>query len=83
MELHGRTKKRRVIVIRSLLEGHTVGAETETNLRQEVLAGMLVLPKNRRLSEYVVLVKSLARGELLTIAQQYRDHCDAENILDE
>ena len=74
--------KQRVIVIRSPLEGHTVGAETETNLRQEALAGMLVLPKNQRLFE--CRAGEIAGEEGATDdPQQYRDHCDAENIFDE
>ena len=44
---------------------------------------MVVLPKNQRLFEYAVLATSLPEVYLLTIAQQYRDRGDAENIFDE
>jgi hypothetical protein len=83
LQLQGWTKKRRVIMMRRALEGHNVGAETETNTGQKVLAGMVVLPKDQRLFEYAVLVTSLPEEDLLTVAQQYRDRGDAENIFDE
>jgi len=70
-------------VMRRALAAHNVGAETETSTGQKVLAGMVVLPKNQQLFEYAVLVTSLPEEDLLTIAQQYRDRGDAENIFDE
>ena len=42
-----------------------------------------LLPQSRRLFEYAVLVTSLPEEDLLTVAQQYRDRGDAENIFDE
>jgi hypothetical protein len=83
LQLQGWTKKRRVVVLRRSLPEQSVGCETETPSGQKVLAGMAVLPKTQRLFEYAVLVTSLPEEDVLTVAQQYRDRGDAENIFDE
>ena len=49
----------------------------------EIRAGGWWCRKTSRLFEYAVLVTSLPDDNLLTVAQQYRDRCDAENIFDE
>lgn len=83
LQLQGWTKKRRVVVLRRPLPEQSVGVESETTTGQKVLVGMAVFPKSRQLFEYAVLVTSLAEEDLLTVAQQYRDRGDAENIFDE
>jgi len=60
-----------------------VGVGSESKPGQPVLTGMTVIPKDRPLYEYAVLVTSLPEGEILTIAQLYRDRGDAENVFDE
>ncbi|HEU0124190.1 MAG TPA: transposase [Bryobacteraceae bacterium] len=57
--------------------------ELESMTGQPVLTGMVVMNKDRPLFEYAVLATSLPEGEVLTIAQMYRDRADCENVFDE
>ncbi len=71
-----------VVLRRPLAEG-TVAMESGSETGQPVLTGMVVINKDRPVYEYAVLVTSLPEGEVLTIAQMYRDRADAENVFDE
>ena len=82
LQLQGWTKKRRVVILRRpLSDGTPVAMETGTG--QAVLTGMVVIPKDRPLYDYAVLVTSLQEHDVYTIAQLYRDRADAENVFDE
>ncbi len=83
LQLQGWTKKRRVVILRRSLARETVAVESESETGQPVLTGMVVIHKDRPLFEYAVLVTSLPEGEVLTIAQMYRDRADSENVFDE
>jgi hypothetical protein len=83
LQLQGWTKKRRVVVLRRPLADGTVAMESGSENGQPVLTGMVVINKDRPVYEYAVLVTSLPEGEVLTIAQMYRDRADAENVFDE
>jgi hypothetical protein len=83
LQLQGWTKKRRVVILRRSLARETVAVESESETGQPVLTGMVVIRKDRPIFEYAVLVTSLPEGEVLTIAQMYRDRADSENVFDE
>jgi len=84
LQLQGWTRKRRVVILRRALADRTpVGLGSESKPGQPVLTGMTVIPKDRPMYEYAVLVTSLPESEILTIAQLYRDRGDAENVFDE
>ena len=83
LQLEGWTKKRRVVILRRLLEDGTVGVESPSKTGQPVLTGMVVIARNKPMYEDAVLVTSVPEAEVLTNAQWYRDRADAENIFEE
>jgi hypothetical protein len=86
VRLLGWSRQRRVVLLRRRLEGVLVTEHRDGEIR---LAGsaplqlsFVELDAGQVAWEYAVLVTSL-EGELLTIAQLYRDRGDAENNFDE
>jgi hypothetical protein len=82
LQLHGWSKKRRVIVVRQRIRG-AIARERRIDGKQLRLdlAGESV-HEGQRLWEYTVLVTDVAYP-LQAIAQLYRDRADAENAFDE
>jgi Transposase DDE domain group 1 len=86
VRLMGWSRQRRVVLLRRrlrqvlLTEGSADGASTAGKAPLQL--GFVELDARREAWEYAVLVTSLP-GELLTVAQLYRDRGDAENNFDE
>jgi len=86
VRLMGWSRQRRVVLLRRrlrqvlLTEGSADGAATAGKAPLQL--GFVELDARREAWEYAVLVTSLP-GELLTVAQLYRDRGDAENNFDE
>jgi hypothetical protein len=83
LQLQGWSRKRRVVILRRPLAKASLAVETESETGQPVLTGMVSIPKDRPVYEYAVLVTSLPGGEVLSVAQLYRDRADSENVFDE
>lgn len=80
LRLSGWSQRRRVVVLRREIKGD-VALENKTENAQLEFAFVETLERAKKY-EYAVLVTSL-QGEVLTIAQHYRDRADAENPFDE
>ncbi len=76
LSLTGWSKSRRVIVLKRPIRGEVLINDEQMSL------AFIETEDGVRKYEYQVLVTSLA-GELLTIAQHYRDRGDCENCFDE
>ena len=81
LRLMGWTKARRVIVLRRRLHKDIAITSKAQQVGQTELA-LVEVCEDGVAYEYAVLVTSLP-GEICTLAQQYRDRADAENIYDE
>lgn len=79
LQLMGWKKKRRVIVLRRALKGDVVISE---KLKDQMELGFVETAGTAKRYEYAVLATTIP-GEVLTIAQHYRDRADAENNFDE
>ena len=80
LRLSGWSRRRRVVVLRREIKEDVV-PQGETQNGQLEFAFVETLERAKKY-EYAVLVTSLG-GEVLTIAQHYRDRGDAENPFDE
>ena len=80
LQLTGWSRERRVIVLRRELKDAVVLAKKKEEGQLEF--GFVEDLECARAYEYAVLVTSLG-GEVLTMAQHYRDRADAENPFDE
>jgi hypothetical protein len=78
LQLMGWKNKRRVIVLRRALKGNIVIQENDNQME----LGFVEISQTAKQYEYAVLATTL-QGEVLTIAQHYRDRADAENNFDE
>lgn len=76
IQLLGWTKRRRIIVLKRLIQGEVLITDDQLNL------AFIETEDGIRKYEYQVLVTSLS-DEILTIAQHYRDRGDSENCFDE
>ena len=81
LRLTGWNRRRRVIVLRREIEENLAQDEKAAESAQLELAFVETLECVKKY-EYAVLVTSL-EGEILTLAQHYRDRADAENPFDE
>ena len=81
LQLQGWDQARRVVVLRRRLKEPLRLKGTERATGQQV-CDFVDSVKPRRVYEYVVLVTTLP-DELVTLAQQYRDRADMENVFDE
>jgi hypothetical protein len=80
LRLTGWSRRRRVVVLRREVK-ENLALESKSDNGQLEFAFVETLERVKKY-EYAVLVTSL-RGEVLTIAQHYRDRGDAENPFDE
>jgi hypothetical protein len=76
IQLTGWTKSRRIIVLKRRIQGEVLITDNQLNL------AFIETEDGIRKYEYQVLVTSM-QGEILTIAQHYRDRGDSENCFDE
>ncbi len=81
-ELQGRTRQRRVIVLRKKLAEPPVKVSGKRN-GQACLPGTVVEQPNGDWYEHAVLVTSWEQSDVRVLAQAYRDRADAENMFDE
>ena len=82
LQLHGWSKKRRVVVVRQRIRGGIARERRMDGKRLKLdLAGPSV-PEGERLWEYAVLVTDVTYSQQ-AIGQLYRDRADAENAFDE
>jgi Transposase DDE domain group 1 len=82
IQLMGWKKSRKVIVLRKRVGKKDITALTEDNCTGQLQLNFAEVSSDMPVYEYAVLVTSLS-GEVLTIAQHYRDRADSENIFDE
>jgi hypothetical protein len=76
IQLIGWTKRRRIIVLKRLIQGEVLITDKQLNL------AFVETEDGIRKYEYQVLVTSM-QDEILSIAQHYRDRGDSENCFDE
>jgi len=69
LQLHGWTRKRRVVVLRRALPRDVAMVETEEVSRQKRLVGMVVMNPAKPMYEYAVLVMTAPVDEVLSVAQ--------------
>jgi hypothetical protein len=82
LQLSGWTKNRRVIVLRRKIKASIALAPFSTPALGVQQLQLIETQEGAVQYEYVVLVTSLT-GDIVTVAQHYRDRGDAENIYDE
>jgi len=83
LRLSGWTKQRRVVILRRpLREKEPTAAETKRKAAKQLTLNLPETTYQGVRYEYAVLVTSM-QGEVLTIAQLYRDRGDSENNFDE
>ena len=80
LRLDGWSRERRVIVFRRPVKGD-IAAEMQDN-RDQLKLSFAEIDADVAMFEYAVIATSL-EGEVLTIAQLYRDRADCENLFDE
>lgn len=80
--LEGWSRRRRVVVLRRQIRNSLAWSRSEPAAPKQLSLGLTEVVEEGVLYEYAVLVTSL-EGELLTLAQLYRDRADAENNFDE
>lgn len=81
LQLHGWSRKRRVVVQRKRVAQPEADAKQTTG--QLTLPGTLIERVDGVWYEYGVLVTNWQQAELLSITQVYRDRGDSENVFDE
>jgi len=81
LRLQGWSRSRRVVVLRRKLRERPQTEQAETG--QLRLPGWALEHKGGDWYEHAVLVTNWEEGELLAVAQAYRDRADSENMFDE
>lgn len=80
MMLSGWSKERRVIVLRRMIKASILLTDHPAPLHKQLALIESDTPISKY--EYAILVTSM-KGEILTLAQHYRDRADIENVFDE